>query len=55
MCNSTPPMCGRKKSDTKQMESFFSGGGGVVWRCRDGDDGDDGMDDRKNERREEKR
>tara|TARA_A100001037_G_C14901137_1_gene522881 strand:- start:37 stop:186 length:150 start_codon:yes stop_codon:yes gene_type:complete len=49
-------MCGRKKSDTKQMESFFSGGGGVVWRCRDDDDGmDDGMDDRKNERREEKR
>ena len=55
MCNSTPPMCGRKKSDTKQMESFFSGGGGVVWRCRDDVDGDDGMDDRKNERREEKR
>ena len=53
MCNSTPPMCGRKKSDTKQMESFFSGGSGVVWRCRDDDD--DGMDDRKNERREEKR
>ena len=43
MCNSTPPMCGRKKSDTKQMESFFSG----VWRCRDDDD--DGMDDRKKE------
>ena len=39
----TSLMCGRKigyETDGK----LLSGGGGVVWRCRDNDDGDDGMD-----------
>ena len=45
----TPPMCGEEEIGYETDGKLFSGGGGVVWRCRDNDDGDDGMDDRKKE------